>query len=296
MFTIPNSGSAENATQAQVDSRDFDILLAGLSGTGVVGTGCAVTAQGSPNMTVAVASGSVLVAGVSASVSAGNVTITTADGTNDRFDLICVNSSGTKSAVAGTPSSNPVFPDPAGKVVLAAVRVPAGASSINSAKIVDKRVPAVVVSIGDRTIVNTKLVVDTITANEIAPNAIGSSELADNAVDANAIQTGAVTQTKLATPVMQGKRIEAGRVTGITMPASADSPNYVDVAITYGTAFGSVPSLTVTVDETNASPDNDGAINAYFLMTSSTTGATVRLRRANNSIYSNVSLNWLAIG
>src|SRR5215471_3568481 len=139
-FTIPNAASAEDPTQAQVDSRDFgDMLVQGFQQTGVV-SGCAVTAQGTPNMTVAVAAGTVMIGGVNATVAGGNVTITAADPTNARFDLICVDSGGTKSAVAGSPSANPIFPDPAGKVVIAAVRVPAAASSINAAKIVDKRV------------------------------------------------------------------------------------------------------------------------------------------------------------
>lgn len=144
-FIIPNqSGSVEDPAgtypQAQPDKVDIDILVAALAFTGVV-TGCAVTAQGTPDMTVAVAAGSVTLGGaVPATVSSGNVTITAADATSPRFDLIVANSSGTKSATAGTPSSNPVFPAiPANSVVLAAVYIPAGATSITSARIIDKR-------------------------------------------------------------------------------------------------------------------------------------------------------------
>src|SRR5215472_15203826 len=144
MFTIPNAASAEDVTQAQPDSIDFSILVAAFGGTGVV-TGCAVTAQASPNMTVAVAAGSVAIAGVQSSVTAGNVTLAAADPTNPRFSLIVAASGGALSAVAGTPAANPVFPAiPASSVVLAAVRVPAGAASINGPKITDKRVQAVI--------------------------------------------------------------------------------------------------------------------------------------------------------
>lgn len=143
-FDIPNAASAEDPSQAMPDSRDFtDILIPSFSGTGVV-TGCAVTPQGSPDMTVAVAAGTVAVAGVSVGVAGGNVVITAADATNPRFDLIVASNTGVKSAVAGVPAAAPVFPSAAGKVVLAAVRVPAGAASINAAKIVDKRVPPVI--------------------------------------------------------------------------------------------------------------------------------------------------------
>ena len=144
MFTIPNAAQAEDVTQAQPDSVDFAIMVAAFGGTGIV-SGCAVTAQASPNMTVAVANGTVAVNGTQAAVTAGNVTIAAADPTNPRFSLIVASSSGVLSAVAGTPAASPVFPAiPANSVVLAAVRVPAGAASINGPKITDKRVQAVI--------------------------------------------------------------------------------------------------------------------------------------------------------
>ena len=146
MFNIPNSSDAEHVSQAQPDSRDFSgILVPAFQGTGII-TGCAVTAQGAPNMTVAVAAGSIAIAGTSVAVTGGNVAITAADATNARFDLICVDNTGAKSAVAGIPAAAPVFPDPAGKVVLAAVRVPSGAASINAAKITDKRVGTLIIA------------------------------------------------------------------------------------------------------------------------------------------------------
>ena len=146
MFNIPNSADAEHVSQAQPDSRDFSgILVPAFQGTGII-TGCAVTPQGSPNMTVAVAAGQIAIGGAAIAVTGGNVTIVAADGTNARFDLICVDNTGAKSAVAGVPAPAPVFPDPAGKVVIAAVRVPAGVASINAAKIVDKRVGTLIIA------------------------------------------------------------------------------------------------------------------------------------------------------
>jgi len=92
-------------------------------------------------MTVAVAAGVIAVAGVNGTVTGGNVTITAADATNPRFDLIVSNSAGTLSATAGTAASNPVFPAiPASSVVIAAVYVPANDTDIDSNQIVDKRV------------------------------------------------------------------------------------------------------------------------------------------------------------
>lgn len=139
-FSIPNKADAFHANQAKIDAVDLNIVAAASGGTGVL-TGCAVTAQGSPDMTVAVASGTVLVAGTGVvSVSSGNVTITAADATNPRFDLITVGNTGTKAATAGTAAANPVFPAiPSNSVVLAAVYVPANDTTVAANQIVDKR-------------------------------------------------------------------------------------------------------------------------------------------------------------
>jgi hypothetical protein len=138
-FTILNEADAFNANQAELDKVDFDILTAGIDSDGVL-TGCAVTAQGSPDMTVAVAAGTIKVANKVVAVTAGNVTIGTADGTNPRFDLITVNDSGTKACTAGTAAAQPVFPAiPASSIVLAAVYVPASDTTIATNQITDKR-------------------------------------------------------------------------------------------------------------------------------------------------------------
>lgn len=139
-FTIPHETDAGFADQAELDSVDFEIFLQSYQQTGVI-SGCAVTAQGSPDMTVAVAAGVVEVTKKRAAVTAGNVTVSAADGTNPRFDLIHVDDAGTKGITAGTPAASPVFPaHPALKVVLAAVYVPASDTDIDTNQIVDKRV------------------------------------------------------------------------------------------------------------------------------------------------------------
>lgn len=139
-FLIPNDvvgGTAEQHAQASPDAGDFAILVDALAGNGVV-SGCAVT-QGT-GMAPNVASGSVQVGGAAATVTGGTVTVTTADATNPRFDLVVVNSSGTKSVTAGTAAATPVFPAiPATSVVLAAIYVGAGVTSIMTADIIDKR-------------------------------------------------------------------------------------------------------------------------------------------------------------
>lgn len=135
-FTIPNYSTATHKSQAAPDSGDFTILANAIASTGVV-SGCAVTPQGSPDMTVAVASGVVQVLGVSATVTGTNVNIGAA-GASPRFDLVTANASGVLSVVAGTPAAVAEFPTTS-NVVLAAVYVPVGTTSIVAGNIIDKR-------------------------------------------------------------------------------------------------------------------------------------------------------------
>jgi hypothetical protein len=139
-FTLPNVSVAGFTDQAEPDSVDIDILTAGHVGTGVA-SGCAVTAQGSPDMTVAVAVGTVMVAGNKASVTGGNVTITAAHSTLPRKDIVVVDNAGNKSVSAGTAAAQPLKPTiPPSSVVLAEIYVPAADTAINANQITDKRV------------------------------------------------------------------------------------------------------------------------------------------------------------
>lgn len=141
MTFIPDKASAATyPAQSAPDSVDFDILLAAVQRIGVV-SGGTVTAQGTPDMTLAVAAGVTEGQGIRFTVTAGNVTITTADVINPRFDLVVADSTGAKQVRAGTPGTNPVFPSlTAGDVALCAVYVPAGVTAITSGMLVDKRI------------------------------------------------------------------------------------------------------------------------------------------------------------
>jgi hypothetical protein len=138
-FTIPNRGAGDNDVQSVVFSVDLDILQAGISGIDCVLSGCAIT--GGADMTPAVAKGAVLSNGTLFAVAAADVTITTADGTNPRIDLIVVNSSGALAVRAGTAAASPVPPSrTANDVVLGMVWVPASDTAIATTQIIDKRV------------------------------------------------------------------------------------------------------------------------------------------------------------
>lgn len=138
--TLPDKGEGQNDLQSVLFQEYLDVIVAGIQGIDAVLVGCAVTAQGSPDMTVAVAKGAVLSNGALFPVTAGNATITTADGTNPRLDLVVVNNAGTKAVRAGTAAANPKPPArSANDVVLAVVYVPAADTTISAAQIVDQR-------------------------------------------------------------------------------------------------------------------------------------------------------------
>lgn len=139
-FGLPDKGAGASDVQSILFGVYLKALWAAMDGVDCVLSGCAVTAQASPDMTVAVAKGSVLTAGVLKPVTAGNVTITAADSTNPRIDLVVVNSSGTKAARAGTAAANPAPPAlTANDVLLAVVYVPANDTTISTNQISDLR-------------------------------------------------------------------------------------------------------------------------------------------------------------
>lgn len=135
------------------------------SSNGVIGASSyAVTAQGTPNMTVNIAPGYAVLVGASTSTQGSYVatndatvvqTITAADTSNPRIDLIYlqVNDSAysgslnsvTLSYLTGVAQPIPVAPVPSGSAtyyILAQIAVAANATSITTANITDLRLPA----------------------------------------------------------------------------------------------------------------------------------------------------------
>ena len=115
-------------------------------------SGCDVHENGTPDMDVVVDSGEIFYGDVYKTVAGNNVTISAADGTNDRIDVIYVDSSGVAQVHTGDalPVSDPLgntvwtqyespYPKtgcPAG-VIIALVYVPANDTSIENAQIED---------------------------------------------------------------------------------------------------------------------------------------------------------------
>lgn len=139
-FGIPNQASASFARQAAWHSSDIGAVIAALAGDGVLsGLGC--SAQASPDMTVAVAAGQARIGGYYPVYAGGNATITTADSTNPRIDIITLDYNAAITVTAGTAASAPVAPSiPANSVLLCQVYVSAGITSVGSSRIIDKRV------------------------------------------------------------------------------------------------------------------------------------------------------------
>jgi len=139
VFTLPDKGEGANDIQSILWQEELEILVAGLSGIDCVLSGLAVT--GGADMTPAVAKGSVLSNRVMFAVAAADVTVTTADATNPRLDLIVVTSAGALAVRAGTPAAAPKPPArTANDVVIAIVYVPANDTAIATTQIIDKRV------------------------------------------------------------------------------------------------------------------------------------------------------------
>jgi len=138
--------------------------------TGIIGSSSmAVTANSPVGMSVLVASGWAAIIGttqpnmgayVAYNDASVTLTITTANPTNPRIDLICatINDSYYSGAtdnvafqvLAGTPAGSPVAPSlPANSIALAQVTVAAGATAIGSGSIADSRVVATTNLTGD---------------------------------------------------------------------------------------------------------------------------------------------------
>lgn len=131
--------------------------------TGTIGaTSLAVTANGTPNMSVNVASGWGAVVGTTQTNmgvyqiyndATTNLTVTTANASLPRIDLVCATvndayytgllNNVTFQVIAGTPAASPVAPTlPANSLSLATIAVAAAATSITSGNITDTRVLA----------------------------------------------------------------------------------------------------------------------------------------------------------
>ena len=137
-LTLPNKAAASlSIEQSRFAQPHLDTIMAGLLGTGVLHGG-AVSPQGTPDGTVAVAAGAGLSAGAYVTWAGGNFTLPAADGTHPRWVLISVSSAGVKTATAGAAAASPLPPaTPAGHIALWRVWWPAGAEDATADHLAD---------------------------------------------------------------------------------------------------------------------------------------------------------------
>lgn len=107
---IPDKGTSDNDIQSIAFALDWEIKVAAWQGIDCRLSGCAPSQQGSPDMTIACSAGVVLSNGIELEVTAGNWTVTTADATNPRIDLLVITSAGAKAVRAGTAAAAPKPP------------------------------------------------------------------------------------------------------------------------------------------------------------------------------------------
>lgn len=131
---------------------DLNAIVDGIKGNGVI-SGLSVAERASPTMGVTVAVGYAKIGEKLVTLSsATNVTVTTADGTHPRKDVISIDSSGSLTCTAGTPGAaspsgltgpdalNPIPPNiPSGELILGEIWVAASVATILDAVITDRR-------------------------------------------------------------------------------------------------------------------------------------------------------------
>lgn len=296
------SHPAENArrlTHALVDGRG-----------GIVSPGdLAVAENGTPNMSVNVAAGRVLVPGTEAtfqgiyrceSRATENRAISAADATNPRKDLVVARvkdaaySGATNSwdleVVTGTPAPSPSEPAiPANSWVLAMVDVPANDTAITNSQITDRRTTQtgqfgraaalggviVCTSTTRPSHVVGRFIYETDTKRVLASD--GTNWLDPQNLLALALSSE------------YGKKTVTGSGSGTISAA-----NNVDVAITFGFTFPANPKVFAHISSASASGNFGTRVKSATI---STTGCTINVFRTDGTTGTNsIAFDWWAIG
>lgn len=253
------------------------------STTGIVGaSSLAVTAQGTPNMTVNVASGWAAIVGTTQSNMGTYIgyndattilTVTTANAVNPRIDLVCMTvndayySGSTNNVVlqiiAGTAAASPVAPTlPANSVSLATIAVAANATTITSGNITDTRVQTTtnlfsssgyVTLTGTQTLTNKTLTSPVVTTPAITGGTVAGATLGT----AQTFENAFLTSTAFSTGGYQFYTTTNGAVQYIT--ANSTGAGTLNITSASGVTLNSIMAT-------------NSAVTVVFALTQTTTG------------------------
>ena len=123
---VANKGSGDGLTSSDINDLNTN--------HGFIQEGVVVRAQGTPDFTVQTSAGVLYYNEARVTVAAdSSITVTAADGTNDRIDIIHVPQNGTVAYTAGTAAASPVEPDvPVNNIIVARIRVATGVGTITN--------------------------------------------------------------------------------------------------------------------------------------------------------------------
>lgn len=141
-FEIPDNDVAAFPIQSQLFFFDFEVIRRAHAGYRII-SGCEVTAQGSPDLSVHVAAG-VIRPGDSSRVAvvADDLVVDAADATDFRIDIISVSNTGVLTITTGSAQTLAACKPPtlpANHIALALVYVPPTATIVDSDQIKDRR-------------------------------------------------------------------------------------------------------------------------------------------------------------
>lgn len=196
-------------------------------------SGGTVTAQGVPNMSVAVAAGTILGDGAIASITATNpLAIAAADPASPRIDIVCVPvAGGVPVVISGNPASVPKPPAlPDDRLLLAYVSVAAAAANIQSSNITDRRL-----------VLPHQITADTLANRPSAAiGGLGLPYFATNDAGGTLYRSTGAAWVAVASGVAATKHSDAGAWTGAVTVDFANA-NYIE-----GETSGNVTGFTLT--------------------------------------------------
>jgi hypothetical protein len=266
--------------------------------TGVL-NGCAVSQNGSPNMTVQVAAGDAVIPSATnegrylawETAATTGVTIGAAPVTvgQSRNDLVCLftkdpaASGGTAGrvtsvvVVAGTAATTGAQVDPstpAFHLVLARVTVANGTAAITNAMITDLRSFA---TLNGEYVATANLNASAVTTAKIADDAVTAAKIAFSAVGSNELAAGAVLEVNIANDAVTAQKIVAGAVGTTELATGAVTTAKYAFASVDGAAMGAGAVNTVNIVD-------DAVTSAKVADAEATTASGVTLRRLGNIV------------